>query len=37
MGTLIRACKTNLMHILPLVLWLGVEIIANERNESLRS
>jgi hypothetical protein len=37
MGTLLHAYKTNLMHILPQGLWLGVETIANKPNASLRS
>jgi hypothetical protein len=37
MGTLLHAYKTNLMHILPPGLWLGVETIANKPNASLRS
>jgi hypothetical protein len=37
MGTLLHACKTNQMHILPPGLWSGVETIANKLNTSLRS
>jgi hypothetical protein len=37
MGTLLHAYKTNLMHILPPGLLLGVETIANKPNASLRS
>jgi Na+-translocating ferredoxin:NAD+ oxidoreductase RnfE subunit len=36
METLFHAYKTNLMHILPPGLWLGVETIANKLNTSLR-
>jgi hypothetical protein len=37
METLLHSYKTKLMHILPLGLWFGVEIIANKANASLRS